>query len=107
MSLDVYLMVTKPTEIFWRNITHNLGQMADKAGIYKELWRPEEVGITKAAQLIKPLELGLERLKSAPELYREMNPSNGWGDYDGLVEFVEQYLTACRNTPDATIEVSR
>lgn len=44
MSLDVYLTAVRPTEVFSANITHNLGEMADKAGIYKACWRPEEIG---------------------------------------------------------------
>src|SRR6266496_3980933 len=46
-------------ELYWRNITHNLNTMADAAGIYKHLWRPEELGITKAGELIAPLAAGL------------------------------------------------
>lgn len=37
MSLDVSLMEVKPTEVFWSNITHNLGKMAKAAGIYEAL----------------------------------------------------------------------
>lgn len=49
MSLDVYLTATRPTEVCALNITHNLGRMAKEAGIYQHLWRPEEIGVTKAA----------------------------------------------------------
>ena len=41
--------------VYSANITHNLTKMADEAGIYECLWRPEEIGITKAGQLIEPL----------------------------------------------------
>jgi len=94
-------------EVFWRNITHNLGRMASEAGIYKHLWRPEEIGITKAAQLIGPLSAGLELLRSSPERFKVLNPANGWGDYDGLVDFVDAYLAACKAHPDADVSVSR
>lgn len=107
MSLDVYLMVTKPTEIFSENITHNLGKMAGAAGLYEALWRPEEIGITKAAQLIPILSEGYARLIKDPEEFKKLNPANGWGSYDGLVSFVRHYLDACINNPDADIEVSR
>lgn len=30
------------------NITHNLNRMADEAGIYEHVWRPEEIGVTTA-----------------------------------------------------------
>ena len=107
MSLDVYLEVIKPTAIYSANITHNLNKMADAAGIYKELWRPEEIGITKAHQLIAPLTDGLARLRAEPDKYRAFNPPNGWGSYEGLVRFVEDYLNACGMEPDADVRVSR
>lgn len=107
MSLDVFLTKVMPTEVYWRNITHNLNRMATEAGIYKELWRPDEIGITKAAQLIEPLTKGLELLRSDPERFRAFNPENGWGSYEGLCNFVESYLAACRAEPDADVRVSR
>ena len=107
MSLDVYLTVVKPTEIYWRNITHNMGKMADAAGIYEALWRPEEIGITKAEQLIVPLKKGLKKLLSNSKKFKKYNPQNGWGSYDALVEFVTDYLKACEENPDAEIRVSR
>jgi hypothetical protein len=107
MSLDVYLKVTKPVVIFDANITHNLSQMAEEAGIYKHLWRPEELGIKKASELIKPLTDGLNLLKENPKTFEKFNPNNGWGSYDGLVRFVENYLEACKENPDAEISVWR
>ncbi len=94
-------------DAFSANITHNLNRMADAAGIYKELWRPEEIGITTAEQLIAPLEAGLVRLKADPDKYAEFNPENGWGNYDGLVRFVSDYLAACKESPAALVRVSR
>ena len=107
MSLDVYLTAVRPTVVYDRNITHNLGEMADKAGLYQCLWRPDELGITKAVNLVELLNKGLSELKSRPKYYRKFNPDNGWGDYDGLVEFVEEYIIACVDNPDATISTSR
>lgn len=107
MSLDVYLTQPMPTEVYWRNITHNLNRMAKEAGIYKHLWRPDEIGVTKAAQLIGPLADGLALLTSDPERFKVFNPPNKWGDYEGLVEFVKEYLAACIANPDADVQVSR
>lgn len=81
--------------------------MAEEAGIYKALWRPEELGITKASQLIAPLGTGLDELLSNPEHFKAFNPTNGWGDYDGLVNFVKNYIKACVDYPDAQVEVCR
>jgi len=93
--------------VYQANITHNLNKMAGEAGIYQALWRPEEIGITKAAQLIDPLRDGLALLESDPERFKALNPSNGWGSYESLVEFVRKYLAACEKYPQARIKVSR
>ena len=95
------------TRVYQANITHNLNRMADAAGIYKPLWRPDELEITRAEELIEPLSSGLEALKSNPERFEELNPENGWGTYEGLVQFVENYLGACRQYPQATVSVWR
>lgn len=107
MSLDVYLSRTQPTEVYWANITHNLGRMADAAGIGDHLWEPEKIGVTKAAQLIEPLQAGLDRLKADPEKFQAFNAKNGWWLYEHFVPFVERYLEACREYPDADVRVSR
>lgn len=93
--------------MFEQNITHNLGPMAGKADLYLPLWRPEEMGITHASQLIEHLEKGLEALKASPAEFELFTPSNKWGSYEGLVKFVAQYLEACRKYPFAVVEVSR
>lgn len=120
MSLDVYLHRTlylsydkgktyeeQQETVYDANITHNLGKMADEAGIYKALWRPEEINIEKASELIPLLESALFDLKSRPEYYSKFNASNGWGLYENFVPFVENYLEACKKYPDALISVSR
>ena len=107
MSLDVYLIEPKPVPVFEANITHNVGKIARAAGIYKHLWRPDEIGITKASQLIEPLRRGLEFLKSDREWFIQFNPDNGWGSYDGFVPWVEKYLEACEQSPNADVSVSR
>lgn len=107
MSLDVYLTAVRPTEVYSRNITHNLNKMAEEAGIYYHLWRPDEIEITKAASLVMPLTEGLQRLLADPERFKALNPENGWGSYEGLVDFVRAYRDACEANPDANVEVSR
>lgn len=94
-------------EVFDYNITHNLVEMAEACELYMPMWRPEEIGITKASQLIIPLAKGLQALLDKPDHYKTFNPSNGWGDYEGLVNFTKEYLKACIEYPEAEIEVSR
>jgi hypothetical protein len=106
MSLDVYLEAVRQTTVYEANITHNLGKMAEEAGIYYYLWRPSEIGVHKAEQLIVPLTEGLKKLKADPERFQKFNASNGWGMYEHFVPFVEKYLEACIENPDADVEVS-
>jgi hypothetical protein len=119
MSLDVYLSKPATPEcptchhkqevegVYDANITHNLTGMADAAGIYQHLWRPDEIGVTKASQLIEPLKAGVEKLKANPEAFKKHNAPNGWGLYEHFVPFVEKYLEACISYPDADVRVSR
>jgi len=125
MSLDVYLngplTMTPCTcqncgnvhehetreELFWANITHNLGRMAKEAGIYSHLWRPEEIGIAKAAQLIEPLQIGLALLKSDPTRFKAFDDPGEWGTYEQFVPWLETYLVACKTYPAADVSVSR
>ena len=120
MSLDVYLnrkrylsydegktYTEDDEQVYCANITHNLGKMAGEAGIYEALWRPEEIGKTKASEIVELLEKGLADLKARPEHFEKFNSLNGWGMYEHFVPFVEKYLEACKEYPDAIIEVSR
>lgn len=112
--------------LYSSNITHNLNRMADEAGLYEALWRPymlkteidfgddhsteykfEEENPSKAHELIAVIEKGLADLKAKPKHYEKFNSSNGWGMYEHFVPFVETYLEALKEFPDADVEVSR
>jgi hypothetical protein len=101
--------------------------MAGKAGIYEALWRPhrlkegynipegdhdaeykfEEANPSKAHEIIPVLEKGLADLKARPKHYEKFNASNGWGMYDNFVPFVEKYLDALKEFPEADIDIWR
>jgi hypothetical protein len=113
MSLDVDLMVTKPTSVYSGNITHNLGKMAsmvifkDGLSLYDILWRPDEHGLKFAGQISEYLEIGWNILLSDPEYYKTFNPENGWGSYENLERFVYKYRNACWDNPEAELSVCR
>ena len=107
MSLDVHLEDENGDDLYWRNITHNLGKMAGTAGLYECLWRPDEVGITTAHQLIEPVSKGIVFLTMYRTVCEQDNPPNGWGDWGVLYDFCCDYLKACSEHPLATIRVSR
>ena len=114
------------SNVFDYNITHNLTGMANACGLYEPLWRPhllksnwiatenydeeykfETDNPSEAWEIITKLKEGIEELKSNPEKYKKYNPDNGWGNYEGLLKFAEEYLKACENYPNAIIGVSR
>lgn len=113
MSLDVDLMVVQPTSVFSQNITHNLGKMANEVllsdgnTLYQILWRPEECGYVYAKDISELLDEGFNILLADPQTYQKYNPENGWGNYEGLVNFVYKYRNACWDNPEAELRVSR
>jgi hypothetical protein len=116
MSLDVDLVVNQPCSVYSGNITHNLGKMAGEVNIpymagtvslYTILWRPEELQFTKAREIADLLDVGWNILLSDPEKYKKYNPENGWGSYDGLVQFVYKYRNACWDNPEAELRICR
>lgn len=98
---------TDRAQLFDANITHNLGVMAGEAGIYKHVWRPEEIGITKASQLIEPLRTAVALMKADPPRFEKHNATNGWGLYKNFLPWLERYLAACEEYPDAKPEAYR
>jgi len=105
--VKVVLDEIETNTVFDENITHNMGEMADKAGIYYAMWRPEEKGWKVAGDIISVLEKGIKKLKAKPKYFEKFNPDNGWGSYELLLEVAEKYLAACKEYPEAKIEVSR
>ena len=99
-------MENQPVEVYTANITGNLTEMADAAGLFKLLWKPAELGHDKAKDLIDGLERGLKILKGDPAYFKEFNSKNGWGDYEDLLNFVRKYLDACKENPNTKIQIS-
>ena len=115
MSLDVWLYTEVDTggdephvvSLFDANITHNLNTMADEAGIYNELWRPEEIRAVHASDIVDAVEVGLKRLVAERERFEQLDSPGGWGTYEQFVPWVAEYLSACKEHPKAKIGVSR
>ena len=109
MGLSVYLTKKKVIDMveFEANITHNLVEMADEAGVYMSVWRPEESGILKAGQLIPVLRKGIEMMEADPDRFRKFDSPNGWGTYDDFLPWLKKYLGACEEHPEASVESCR
>jgi hypothetical protein len=122
MSLDIYLnppqhhtcphcggTITIASDEFGfsQNITHNLGAMAEAAGLYRLLWHPEENDIVTARQLIEPLRNGIQAMRDDPAKFQAYNSLNGWGLYENFLPWLESLLAACEKMPDYLVEASR
>lgn len=120
MSLDIYLYSPKELKcecgkvhsinselLYSANITHNLNQMADKAGIYEALWNGEENGIKTGKQLADILNPAIRDMDLNPGKYRPFNASNGWGTYEVFVPWLEELRDRCVMYPDCLIEISK
>jgi hypothetical protein len=101
--------------------------MAEKAGLYDTIWRPyrlhpdykkeyedtdkeyefEDNHNITAGQILNSLKIGYQELTQNPEKYKKFNPENGWGTYEQLCKFTENYIVECSNRPNAKVVVSR
>lgn len=90
-------------DVYSANITHNLNRMAEEAGVYQLLWHPEQSGIVEASQMIEHLSDAVALMRRDPDRFKSFNPSNNWGSYDTFVPWLEKFVTACRNYPNAKV----
>jgi hypothetical protein len=113
--------------LYSSNITHNLGKMANEAGIYEALWRPyqlkegynipegdyeaeyefEENNPVRGYEIIPIIEKGLEDMIAKPAHYKTFDSPNGWGSYKHFVPFIEKYLEALKEYPESFVECDR
>ncbi len=70
-------------------------------------WGFEDENKVFAKEIIEILEKGLKKLKSRPEYFKRFDSPNGWGTYKYFVPFVEKYLKACKEYPEAIVRVDR
>jgi hypothetical protein len=126
VSYDKKKFSVENEELFWANITHNLGKMADAAGIYEALWRPyrlhkdykhfdiddeeynfEDSVTIYAKDIIDIVETGLRKMKDDPDYFIKFNSPNGWGSYENFVPWIERYLEALKKYPESKVIVDR
>lgn len=98
---------------WWGNITHNLGEMASNipvgdSTLYMACWRPEEIGIKTAGELLPLIIEGLHYMIDHRKELEKYNSPNGWGTYNGFMKFLLNYKQALEdNGRDCEIEASR
>lgn len=60
-----------------------------------------------AADAVGDLRQAVQRMASEREKYRAMEPSNGWGSYEGARDYLTDLLDGCVAHPKTSIYVSR
>lgn len=103
MSISIWLQFEGMTSESF-NITHNVNSMWHKAGCYDALYNSEG----KLSKEVSPiLQLSLLVMLARPEEFKELNPENGWGDYDGAIDFLVKVIKEFNESPSAKIVVSK
>lgn len=59
-----------------------------------------------SGNVIEELSLGIEKMKQNPKKYIDMNPSNGWGDYEGALQFLVNIYEKCKNHLKCIIRIN-
>lgn len=59
-----------------------------------------------AGASLPSLQRAVAAMEANPTRYEEMNPPNGWGDYQGALSYLRRLRDACAEHPKATIRIS-
>jgi hypothetical protein len=106
VSWDIYLDIDtggpKPAQVCEvGNMTWNVDPMYVRAmGISLS-----ELDGRIAGDVMAHLRTGLTNMEDCPDIYKEMNPPNGWGDYHSALKYLQEITHACAQHPRATIRV--
>lgn len=88
-----------------RSPTYNLEPMFREALGMAMQTRGDEPALDGmlAANALPIIRAALARMAAEPDVFRALNPKNGWGDFEGAVEFLRWLQDACRDHPKATV----
>jgi hypothetical protein len=107
MSYDISLVIetgagnwVEAVEI--GNYTSNVSGMWAKALGGQRLRELDNVSAGSAAA---KLSAAVKAMEKDPGEYRKMNPENGWGDYEGALEYLRSLANACEQHPACVIRV--
>jgi hypothetical protein len=90
------------------NYTSNVAPMWGKAlqAASGPEWLSDLNGRVVDEDLVATLYAARNHMQNCADEYRAMNPENGWGNYEGALEYLERLLLGCRLHPGAVIYVS-
>jgi hypothetical protein len=109
MSYDITLIDPANPDSHYEvgNYTGNVSQMWSHAfrqsGAKPELLSDLDGRLAKEAA--PELAAAVSHMASHPEEYEPMNPGNGWGDHNGALRYLVNFLLACRYHPDFKVQM--
>lgn len=81
--------------------TYNLSPMWRLAGVFDQ--SSQDLDGMLAADLATRAARGLLRAVTHPAEFRELDPPNGWGDFDGFVRILTLTAIICAEYPKAIV----
>lgn len=85
------------------NYTHNTNPMIR---IKFPGWSYEGLSGMSAKTLIEKLQPVVEDMNSRKKFYDDMNPDNGWGSRESLIQVLNELIAWCKRFPSAIVEAS-
>lgn len=107
MSYDIYLTINtgkqETTVCEVGNYTSNIRKMLDTAFKVQD-WK--YIDRKKAGEVLPEITSAYLHMVQNPEIYKPMNPKNGWGNYEGCTELLRKLMTAASIHTDCIIQIS-
>ena len=118
MSYDIWLELEGMSNEEPGNITYNVDPMfalalggAPAEGVQnaRELLIDRKDGALKrfigkrAGEILATLDDMVIAMEAHPDVYRALNPENGWGNYEGALNYIRRFRDACAESPSAIV----
>jgi hypothetical protein len=105
MSYDITLNINTGIEDYpvadCGNYTYNISGMHEKAMGY----RLSQLNGKSVKDIIPILREGIKQMQDNPEVYKAMNPENGWGNYEGALAYLQTILDNAVKHPATFLDV--
>lgn len=103
MSVNLEIKALRLVDIYETNITYNLSPM-----YYKAI--DEELGLKKLKRMtcknaLPIINKAIQDMIDNKKEYEKLNPKNGWGTYDGLLEQFKEIREVCESNPDGIFDM--
>lgn len=106
MSYDISLRISTGKShhtVYENNYTYNVSPMYYKA--FAPNKGLKSISGLRANFAVNFLYSAIDRMIKNKKEYIELNPSNGWGDYEGALKVIIELKQACEDHPGCTVYI--